>query len=57
MFQPAEETLTGAAQMIEGGVLENPKVDAAMMIHVFSGIPAPTGLIFYLSLVLGRSPV
>ena len=49
MFQPAEETLTGAAQMIEGGVLENPKVDAAMMIHVFAGIPAPTGLIFYMA--------
>ena len=49
MFQPAEETLTGAAEMIEGGVLENPKVDAAMMIHVFAGIPAPTGLIFYMA--------
>ncbi|MCK5387895.1 MAG: amidohydrolase [Candidatus Izimaplasma sp.] len=49
MFQPAEETLSGAAEMIEGGVLENPQVDAAMMIHVFSGIPAPTGLIFYMA--------
>ncbi len=48
MFQPAEETLSGALQMIEGGVLENPKVDAAMMIHVFAGIPAPTGLVLYM---------
>lgn len=49
MFQEAEETLIGAKAMIKDGVLENPKVDAAMMIHVFSGIPAPTGLVFYLA--------
>ena len=34
MFQPAEEILEGAKDMIDHGVLENPKVDAAMMIHV-----------------------
>ena len=45
MFQPAEETLWGANAMIEAGVLDNPKVDAAMMIHVASGIPVPTGTI------------
>jgi amidohydrolase len=39
MFQPGEETAHGALAMIEAGVLENPHVDAAMMIHVFSGIP------------------
>lgn len=39
MFQPAEEALGGAEKMIEAGVLENPKVDAAMMIHVFSQLP------------------
>lgn len=44
MFQPAEETIKGAKMMIEAGVLENPKVDAAMMLHVFTGIPAPAGL-------------
>lgn len=44
MFQPAEETTKGAKSMIEAGVLENPKVDAAMMLHVFTGIPAPAGL-------------
>lgn len=44
MFQPAEERTTGAKSMIEAGVLENPKVDAAMMLHVFTGISAPAGL-------------
>jgi amidohydrolase len=45
MFQPAEETMAGAAAMISAGVLENPQVDAAFMIHVISGIPAPTNTI------------
>jgi amidohydrolase len=45
MFQPAEETLCGASAMIESGVLENPKVDVALMIHVFAGMPLPTGSI------------
>ncbi len=45
MFQPAEETLIGAKAMIEDGILEDPKVDAAMMIHVFSNMPLPSGLI------------
>ena len=49
MFQEAEETLIGAKAMINDGLLENPKVDAAMMIHVFAGIPAPTGLVFYMA--------
>lgn len=44
MFQPAEETLSGAIMMVDNGILENPKVDAAMMIHVMSGIPIPTGI-------------
>lgn len=43
MFQPAEETLHGAKSMIEAGVLKNPSVDAAMMIHVMSGMPLPSG--------------
>ena len=43
MFQPAEETMAGAAAMIEAGVLEHPTVDAAFMIHVISGVPLPTG--------------
>lgn len=43
MFQPGEETLSGAKAMIDAGVLENPKVDAAVMIHIFSGVPVPAG--------------
>ncbi len=45
MFQPAEETMDGSKMMIEGGVLENPKVDAAMGIHVFTNMPIPAGTI------------
>lgn len=45
MFQPAEEILLGADDMVKAGVLENPKVDVAMMAHVFSGLPMPTGMI------------
>jgi hippurate hydrolase len=33
MFQPAEEILWGAKALIDAGLMENPKVDAAMMIH------------------------
>jgi amidohydrolase len=34
MFQPAEEIGLGARDMIENGLLENPKVDAALALHV-----------------------
>ncbi|OUM99616.1 MAG: amidohydrolase [Paenibacillaceae bacterium ZCTH02-B3] len=34
MFQPAEEGLAGARAMIEDGVLDNPRVDAAVALHV-----------------------
>lgn len=37
VFQPDEEGFTGAKSMIKAGVLENPKVDAAMAMHVHSG--------------------
>ncbi len=43
MFQPAEEQLSGAKAMVEAGVLESPKVDAAAMIHIFSGMPMKSG--------------
>ncbi len=43
MFQPAEELLEGARDMIESGVLENPAPSAAMMIHVMAGLPVPSG--------------
>lgn len=39
MFQPAEELLTGAKEMIDAGLLKNPEVDAAMMIHINSTAP------------------
>lgn len=34
MFQPAEEIMDGANDMIAAGILENPHVDAAMAVHV-----------------------
>lgn len=37
MFQPAEELLAGAVDMIEAGILEDPKVDAALAIHIYVG--------------------
>lgn len=45
MFQPAEELLAGSAHMIEHGILESPKVDAALMLHVMTDIPYPTGTV------------
>lgn len=40
VFQPDEEGFTGAKEMIKAGVLINPKVDAAMAMHVHSGTPS-----------------
>ena len=45
MFQPAEEIIRGAKIMIEAGVLEGPCVDAAVMMHTFTGYPCPTGVL------------
>ncbi len=45
MFQPGEEVLQGAKVMVEEGILENPKVDAAAMIHVFPGLPLKSGTV------------
>ncbi len=45
MFQPDEEHLAGAKNMIYDGLLENPKVDAAMGVHIESTIP--TGTVCY----------
>lgn len=42
MFQPAEETFTGARSMLEAGVLENPKVGAAFGIHTGPHLPLGT---------------
>ena len=46
MFQPAEETFEGSANMIENGILENPKVDAALGYHVAGG-KMPLGIFMY----------
>ena len=45
MFQPAEETFEGSADMIADGILDNPRPDAAMMIHVSAGMPIPAGTV------------
>lgn len=45
LFQPAEELLQGAKNVLEGGVLQNPKVDGAMMLHVLTGVELPTGTV------------
>jgi amidohydrolase len=38
IFEPAEETVGGARYMIKEGVLEEPKVDAVIGLHVAEGI-------------------
>ncbi len=47
MFQPGEEVILGAKTMVEAGILENPKPDAAVAIHIALGpahyIDADTG--------------
>lgn len=45
MLQPAEEILSGAKNMIENGVLKNPKPDCALMLHVMAGLPLKTGTV------------
>ncbi|MGI5990538.1 MAG: M20 metallopeptidase family protein [Lachnospiraceae bacterium] len=51
MFQPGEEILGGAAEMIANGLLENPHVDAAIGMHTCTGHGANSkvGLITYKS--------
>lgn len=41
MFQPGEEIFEGAQDMIDGGILEKPKPDAALAFHIGSGQIAP----------------
>lgn len=45
MFQPAEEIFEGSKDMIDAGVLTEPRVDTAMMIHVMAGVPVPAGTV------------
>lgn len=40
VFQPGEENLTGAKQMLAAGVLENPAPQAGMALHVISNVPS-----------------
>lgn len=42
VFQPDEEGNAGARKMVENGVLENPKVDKAFAIHVWSELKEDT---------------
>lgn len=42
IFQPAEESLSGARPLIEAGVLENPHVDAILALHCWPDLPAGT---------------
>ena len=46
MFQPAEETFEGAANMIAHGALENPRPDVAMAFHVNSGKVLPGTFVY-----------
>lgn len=39
IFQPAEETLGGAAPMVAEGVLDNPHVDAIVGLHLWNSMP------------------
>ncbi|WP_100065878.1 M20 metallopeptidase family protein [Miniphocaeibacter massiliensis] len=48
MFQPAEELLAGANDMVEAGILENPKVDAAFAIHIIAGLEnSKAGVVYH----------
>ena len=40
VFQPDEEGFPGAKKMLAAGVLENPKADVGMALHVNSGTPS-----------------
>ncbi len=43
MFQPCEEGLMGARDMVEAGVLEDPPVDAALALHVVNRAAGSVG--------------
>ncbi len=53
MFQPAEETLSGAKNMIDNGVLSDPQVNGAVMLHVMAGLPLKTGTVIVSSEGIG----
>lgn len=43
LFQPAEEILEGANDVLQDGVLKSPSVGAAMSMHVLTSADLPTG--------------
>lgn len=45
MFQPAEEILSGAKNMLDNGVLSEPQVGGAFMLHVIAGVPLESGAV------------
>ncbi len=45
LFQPAEEILQGAKNAVDSGILHNPKVSAALSLHVLTGTDIPTGTV------------
>lgn len=51
LFQSGEETFQGAKSAIEAGVLENPKVDVAYGMHIFS--PTEPGAVEYGEMIMG----
>jgi len=53
MFQPGEEVLAGARDMVENGLLENPKVDYAVGSHI--GTKSKTGTLSWNSGPLSAS--
>ena len=53
MFQPGEEMGYGSKTMIDDGLLQNPKVDAALAIHIFS--TTPVGKVTYCTGVASSS--
>ena len=42
VFQPAEETASGAQVMIDQGVMSEPEMEGALGLHIWSGQPAGT---------------
>ncbi len=49
MFQPAEEILAGAKDMIDAGILENPNVDWAFMLHCAASTDFDSGTVIFAS--------
>lgn len=45
MFQPAEEPLLGASDMLQSGLLQDVSPCAAFMIHVLTNMPLPAGTV------------